>query len=63
LDRKEHITVRGSFWVFEWLGVGRNMAAAIWLVGLVVPIEVIVIIQQVGTAESKAVIAVVVVVV
>jgi len=57
------MTVRGSFWVNEWVGVGRNMAAAIRLVGLVVRIEVIVIIQQVGTAESKAVIAVVVVVV
>jgi len=57
------MTVRGSFWEIEWLGVGCNMAEAIRLVGLVVRIEVIVTIQQIGTAESKAVIAVVVVMV
>jgi hypothetical protein len=56
------MTVCGLFWVIEWLGVGRNMVAAIQLVGLVVRIEVLVIIQQVGTGDSKAVIAVVVVV-
>jgi len=47
----------------EWLGVGRNMVAAVRLVGLVVRKEILVIIKQIGTAESKAVIAVVVVVV
>lgn len=42
--------------------VGQNMAVAIQLVGLVVHIEVIVILLLVGLAESKAVIAVVVVI-
>jgi len=57
------MTVWESFWEIEWLGAGQKMVATIWLVRLIVRIEVIVIIKQVGTAESKAVIAVVVVLV